>query len=194
LYLPIFPAFAQALYPRKQNPGSCGVVAILEVIVKFANQELCYTPPEPSLAPLKAGFGLRQGSCSMENFELAELVFDSAAQGNTAGVRASAAIARQLLYKAGSVCIDMHMQPKPGSDSVVLIGQLLDSKRPDQGIKDTPVRLLCDGDTISHQKTNHVGEFEFGIEPLNHLQLAFGIAGRKTVIVPVPDTKTASIS
>ena len=128
----------------------------------------------------------KQSRASDEKFEVAELVFDSAEQGKRDGVRGSAAVARQLLYQAGSVCIDMCMQPRPGSEEVVLIGQLLDSNRPDHGIKDIPVRLLQDGDTISRKTTNHVGEFEFGIEAPQDLELAFGIAGRRTVIVPVP--------
>lgn len=124
-----------------------------------------------------------------EEVEVAEIVFDSANQPPVAGVRATVAVARQLLYRAGSVCIDMCMQPKPGSDAVVLIGQLLDSQRQDHGIKDIPVHLLCDGDTISRKTTNHVGEFEFGIETPVDLQLAFGIAGHRKLIVPIPGLK-----
>lgn len=125
-----------------------------------------------------------------EEFEVAELVFDSARQPLVAGVRATAAVARQLLYRAGSVCIDMCMHPKPGSDAIVLIGQLLDSKRQDHGIKDIPVHLICDGDTISRKTTNQVGEFEFGIETPLELQLSFGIAGRRKLIVPIPGVKS----
>lgn len=123
--------------------------------------------------------------------EVAELMFDSAKEAVVIeGTRGSAAIARQLLFQAGSVCIDMCMQPKPGSDAVVLIGQLLDSKHPDHGIKDISVQLLCEGNTISHKKTNDVGEFEFGIECPQDLQLAFRIAGRRKLIVPLPSNKT----
>jgi hypothetical protein len=133
----------------------------------------------------------RQSQFLQEEFELAELVFDSAKQGNAvAGIRGSVAIARQLLYQAGSVCIDMCMQPTPGSDVVVLIGQLLDSKRPDHGIKDIPVHLLCEGNAISRKTTNDVGEFEFGIESPQELQLSFGITGRRKLIVPIPSSKT----
>ena len=126
-------------------------------------------------------------SNSVEEIEVAELVFDSAKQAAAVeGTRSTAAVARQLLFQAGSVCIDMCVQPKPGSEAVVLIGQLLDSRHPDHGIKDIPVQLLCDGNTISKKKTNEVGEFEFGIECPQDLQLAFGIAGRRKLIVSLP--------
>ena len=125
-----------------------------------------------------------------EEFEIAELMFDSAAQAVTAeGTRGSTGIARQLLFQAGSVCIDMCMQPKLGSEAVVLIGQLLDSKHPDHGIKNISVQLLCEGNAISHKKTNDMGEFEFGIEGPQDLQLAFGIAGRRKLIVPLPSSR-----
>ncbi|HSS97803.1 MAG TPA: hypothetical protein VLK33_12270 [Terriglobales bacterium] len=118
---------------------------------------------------------------------VAELIFDSATQaGATEGTRGTAPIARQLLFQAGTLCIDMCVQPKPGSDAVVLIGQLLDSRHPDHGIKDIPVQLLCEGTAISNIKTNEVGEFEFGIECPQDLQLSFGITGRRKLVVPLP--------
>ena len=51
--------------------------------------------------------------------------------------------------------------------------------------------LLCQGDTVSRARTNDVGEFDFGITALDHLQLVFGIEGSRTIIVPVPDGESA---
>ncbi len=125
-------------------------------------------------------------SCTMKS-EQANLVFDSALQTAGTDVRSGSVSGRQLLYKAGNVCIDMHMQSQLGSDSVVLIGQLLDSDRPSQGLPDIPVLLLCEGDTISSQTTNSFGEFDFGIETPHNLQLVFGIGQRRPLIVSMPD-------
>src|ERR1700680_2068457 len=114
-------------------------------IVKFTKKEDEYAPPESSVRMVEASFSVRQFmSTRTEKFELATLVFDSSQVALTAGVRGGYASARQLLYKSGSVCIDMRMQPKPGSDSVVLMGQLLDSTSPAHGIGDVPVSLLCE--------------------------------------------------
>ena len=137
-------------------------------------------------------FANQPQSWAREEFDVAELVFDSDQHSPAAGVRGSATIARQLVYRVGSICIDMCMQPKPGSDAMVLIGQLLDSKHPDHGIGDIPVHLLCEGGMISRKRTNTVGEFEFGIESPQALQLSFGIAGRRKLIVPLPSTKDNS--
>jgi hypothetical protein len=124
---------------------------------------------------------------SRPRMERAELVFDNMF-ALTAGSRSGAGSARQLLYRSGRVCIDMHIQPKLGSLSAILTGQLLDSKRPNHILRDVPVSLVSEGGAVSHKKTNEVGEFDFGIEALKNLQLVFGIGKRKMVVVAVPAT------
>jgi hypothetical protein len=158
-------------------------------VMKFAKKEARYAPPESSIRVVEASFAMRQlMSARTEKFELAMLVFDSSQVRTViAGVRGGYAAARQLLYKSGSVCIDMRMQPNPGSDSVMLMGQLLDSSRPAQGIGDIPVSLLCEGDTLSRKTTNQVGEFEFGFGADRDVQLVFGMGESRLLVVPVPN-------
>jgi hypothetical protein len=120
--------------------------------------------------------------------EIASLVFDSVQSPAPDGIRSASPSARQLLYRSGSVCIDMRLQPKPGTDSVVLVGQLLDSASPTHGMSDVAVTLVSEGDTVACKKTNNFGEFDFGFETLHHSQLVFGIGRSKTIVVPVPDT------
>lgn len=158
-------------------------------VMKFAKKEAQYAPPESAIRLVEASFAMRQLMVARtEKFELAMLVFDSSqVAAVTAGVRGGYAAARQLLYKSGTVCIDMRMQPKPGSDSVVLMGQLLDSSRPAHGIGDVPVSLLCEGDTLSRKTTNQVGEFEFGFGARHDVQLVFGIGESRLLVVPVPN-------
>lgn len=131
---------------------------------------------------------------SAETPEIASLVFDSALSPAPDGIRGTLPSARHLLYKSGSVCIDMRLQPKPGTDSVVLIGQLLDSASPTHGMGDVAVSLVCEGDTVACKKTNNFGEFDFGFETLHHSQLIFGIGKSKTIVVPVPDTGFEAVS
>lgn len=120
--------------------------------------------------------------------EMASLVFDSSSLPAPDGIRGASPSARQLLYRSGSVCIDISLQPKPGTDSVVLIGQLLDSASPNRGMSDVAVSLVSEGDTVACKKTNNFGEFDFGFETLHRSQLIIGIGGFKTIVVPVPDT------
>ncbi len=160
--------------------------------MQLANREKSYEPPAWAVLAVKASFGARKGIPSRQGtLELAKLLFDSALQPAMAGVRGTASISRQLLYKSGSVCIDMRMQPKPGSDSMVLMGQLMDSAKPNQGMSGIAVSLLCKGDTVSRGRTNDVGEFDFGMTAHSQLQLVFGIGDRRTIVVPVPDGDSA---
>jgi len=158
----------------------------------IAKVQNAFEPPAWAVEAVNISFALRKVvPMAAGKLELAKLLFDSALQPITVGVRGSSPVVRQLLYKSGSVCIDMRMQPKPGSDSVVIMGQLLDSAKPDHGVSGIPVSLLCQGDTISRGKTNDVGEFDFGITALDHLQLVFGIGNSRTIVVPVPDGESA---
>jgi hypothetical protein len=159
--------------------------------VDITSLESRFAPPADAVRAVNDSFALHKVvSFQGSNYELANLVFDNALQPVAAGVRGSTAVVRQLLYRSGSVCIDMRMQPKPGSDAVVLMGQLMDSSKPNHGIGGIPVSLLSQGATVSRHRTNNVGEFDFGISALNHVQLVFGMADNRTIIVPVPDGKS----
>lgn len=162
--------------------------ATWEKVMNLGNRENSCEPPSWVVQAVNASFALRKAIPARQStLEFAKLLFDSALQPAMAGVRGTASIVRQLLYKSGSVCIDMRMQPKPGSDSMVLIGQLLDSEKPDQGMSGISVSLLCKGDTVSLGKTNDVGEFDFGITVHSQLQVVFGIGDKRTIVVPVPE-------
>ncbi len=174
------------------NEGCAKCLKNIEIwrqVMKFAKKEAQYAPPESSIRMVEASFAMRQlVSARAEKFELAMLIFDSSQVATvTAGVRGGYASARQLLYKSGSVCIDMRMQPKPGSDSMVLMGQLLDSSQPAHGIRDVSVSLISEGDTLSRKTTNQVGEFEFGFGAVRDVQLVFGMGESRLLVVPVPN-------
>jgi hypothetical protein len=150
-------------------------------------QNRCGAPAEALLDGGKAGSLIEEKlrSAGLE-IEEAELVFDSARQATGTAVRSGVACARQLLYRSGSVCIDMHIQPTLGSVSATLTGQLLDSKKQNRAMRDVPVSLLRSGDMISYKKTNAGGEFNFGVDALQDLQLAFDIRKHKMLVVAVP--------
>jgi hypothetical protein len=177
------------------NDGCSKCQKIVETwrhVMDIAKVQNAFEPPAWAVEAVNSSFTLRKVvPMTAGKLELARLLFDSALQPLTVGVRGSSPVVRQLLYKSGSVCIDMRMQPKPGSDSVVIMGQLLDSAKPDHGVSGIPVSLLCQGDTVSRGKTNEVGEFDFGITALDHLQLVFGIGDSRTIVVPVPDGDSA---
>jgi hypothetical protein len=176
---------------RKHLDEGCSkcmkTMEIWRQIVRQTKHRAVFEPPAWAVEAAQASFALRNViPFPTGKLELAMLVSDSALQPAAAGVRGSYPV-RQLLYKSGSICIDMRMQPRPGSNSMVLMGQLLDSANPDHGLGGVPVSLLGAGGTVKRNKTNDVGEFDFGIDALKHMQLVFGMGKRRTIIVPVPD-------
>jgi hypothetical protein len=163
-------------------------LALWRPLVQFAKQEINQQPPESVVRLVKASFGMqRLAVAEGGEISIATLVFDSARQALAMGVRNTAPCARQLLFRSGSFCIDMRIQPRPGSDDVVLVGQLMDSLQPSRGISGVPVRLLRAGDTVSRKKTDDFGEFDFGFETPHDVQLAFGLKNHRTLLVAVPD-------
>ena len=159
-------------------------------VVELANRETGCEPPAWAIRAVNASFAVHKAvRRPTERLELATLLLDSMLQPAVAGVRGTPAVARQLLYKAGSLCIDMRLQTKPGSDSMVLVGQLLDSTKPDHGISGIPVSLIAKGGKVVKGKTNKVGEFDFGITSFGQIHLVFGMGKSRTIIVPVPNAK-----
>lgn len=151
-------------------------------------------PPKSALRAVKAGFAIRKVvSFPSGRLDLATLQFDSDHQPLAAGMRGGHATARQLLFKSGSVCIDMRMEPTPGSETMVLIGQLLDSMKPGNGISGIPVSLLSKGDTLSRKQTNEAGEFDFGLEARSEMQLVFGIGDSRTIVVSLPESERREV-
>lgn len=161
--------------------------------MEFTNRERGVNPPVHALDLVARSFaGHPSNSLQGEECELVQLVFDSASQLAAPGLRATSSVVRQLLYRAGDVCIDMRMQPRLGSESTFLIGQLLKSSQPEHGLSGIPVSLLREGKTLSLARTNDVGEFDFNIVDCgSEMQLVVGMAERRKIVVPLPTTEKA---
>ena len=65
-----------------------------------------------------------------EKWSLASLLFDSFSQPLLAGVRSSAAIARQVVYEAEGLTVDLRFDRLVPSGKVSAVGQILDSRVP----------------------------------------------------------------
>jgi hypothetical protein len=163
-------------------------LAVWRRIMKLAQHDRNEQAPASSIHMVKASFGMRNfGLAKAGKLELATLVMDSMQPTPAYGIRGSFPAARQLLYRAGTVCIDLHIRPKPGSEEVVLVGQLMDSMKPAKCMSNVPVALLQHGNSVSSKKTNDLGEFDFGFETPEDVHLAFGLDNR-TLVVPIPDS------
>jgi CheY-like chemotaxis protein len=122
----------------------------------------------------------------------AQLVFDSFLQPMPAGVRGVAQLtARQLLYQSGSLMADLWLEPQTDSNSLALVGQIVDSSRPDCHFGSTPVVLHgCKG-PIALATTNKFGEFHFNFDFEPSVTLEIEVRGNHWVSVALPGLQWA---
>jgi hypothetical protein len=134
-----------------------------------AQREAGYEPPEATLRTVKAMYAIHGRPAGRAAF--AELLFDSFRAPLQAGVRSSAADARQLLYGSGDHRIDLRLEPQVDSEKISLVGQLLNSADPARALDAVPVTLLKGRKVVAESATNRFGEFHFDVELEENLQL-----------------------
>jgi hypothetical protein len=132
---------------------------------------------------VKAHFGFTHAAG--RKVSVFELLFDSFAQPLAAGARASVASARQLLYRVGTVYVDMRVDTEGNSDRASLVGQMLDSAKPGHPVAGVPVVLLEGQKNITSTSSNDNGEFQLQFEVKNNLRLAVAVDQENPVYLPI---------
>ncbi len=141
-----------------------------------AAEEMPVLPP-----PRRAGPGFRERLAAS-----VALVFDSFRQPELAGVRASGATARQLLYKAGRYTIRVQVEPGSASDRLCIVGQILDEQDPAAALRDIAVRATRGNRTLGRTHTNGMGEFHLEPDASEKLQLCVDVPEIGTFTVESP--------
>src|SRR3989442_12434052 len=95
--------------------------------------------------------------------------------------------ARQMLYRADPYQLDLEIEATPGTNRLVVTGQLLDLSRPDVVGRDVPVMLSNRRGKVIHAVTNQFGEFRGEIQNSGDLDLAFPGPKEKQSPISVPD-------
>jgi hypothetical protein len=113
--------------------------------------------------------------------QIAEMVFDSFRQPLPEGVRNVGPRARQVLCQAGNFAVDLRLDS--GADRGSLVGQVLDSTRPDQGIAGAPVTLFMSESRVSKTVTNKFGEFMFEFASPNQLRLLIEMEEDRPIVI-----------
>jgi hypothetical protein len=172
-------------------PKCSKTVRMWRKVLEFATREASYQPPKSVIRSVKEAFAQhtrRPGS--RRQAMVASLVFDSFRQPMPAGIRASHPHARQLLYSIGDYMVDLRVQ---GSlKRVSLVGQVLNSSKPQEALKCLPVVLLREDQPLTQSITSPLGEFEFEFEPVKDLRLAIGLDSESSLLVPLQDVKPPS--
>ena len=127
---------------------------------KSAQSDSAMEPPEAAIRSVKGAFGIHGPRRRKAGIRaVAELLFDSAMSPAQAGVRSSAAAARQLLFGLGTYRIDLHLEPQFDSERVAVVGQVLHSLNPHEGMGALPVALVRGRKVVAETTTTPFGEF-----------------------------------
>jgi CheY-like chemotaxis protein len=119
--------------------------------------------------------------------DAAHVVFDSFLEPMPAGVRSGSQLpARQLVYRSGSLMADLWLEPQTDSPNLALVGQIVDSDRPDRQFDLIPVVLHGPKGRIAHATTNKFGEFHFNFDFEPSVTLEIEVPGNHWVSVALP--------
>jgi CheY-like chemotaxis protein len=116
----------------------------------------------------------------------ARLIFDTFQDALCAGVRNAPVRSRHLLYAAGTLQVDLWIEPRAGSDHVTVTGQILDTALPDRRYSSVPIALQgCDG-VVANTTSNEFGEFhlDFDFEPGVSLDIKMNPTSLVTLSLP----------
>ena len=116
-----------------------------------------------------------------------ELLFDSSAQPLPPGARAAAVSSRQLLYRIGSVYIDMEVGLDSDGERALVVGQMLDSSRPGHPVAGIPVTLVDRGRNVARTSSNDNGEFRVVFEAKENPRLSVAVGRKNPVRLPITD-------
>ena len=117
----------------------------------------------------------------------ARLIFDSFLEPAPAGIRTSQLAGRRIVYQADSLMVDLLLEP-PQTDSrrISLVGQLLDSAKPERQLDILSVALQGPTGPIAVASANKFGEFhfEFGLEQNVNLEIETAADQWISVVLP----------
>lgn len=158
-------------------------------VSEFASSESQFTPPAGLVRTIKLALPAGNSSPATSRIrEFATLVFDSFQNPLPVGVRGTQMTARQLLYKAGPVLIDMRLESLDESGRCSLIGQVVRSEKDREGMSDLSVHLLRGQNELANTHTNSLGEFALEYEAAWDLQVALEVSPVKDVYIPLEGT------
>jgi len=145
----------------------------------MAFAEQAYSAPDNLVRLAKLEFTARQ-EFQAEKWTLANVLFDSLSRPLLAGVRSSGAIARQVVYEAEGLTVDLRFDVVVPSGRVSAIGQILDNQTPHELLTGSPVVVWTEkGQLVATATANAYGEFHLEFEAHDDLRLTARVGGRR---------------
>jgi hypothetical protein len=168
---------------------SSGVVdsEILELIERY---DLSHLPQEKVLSRLWSTLEdlvVSPTLCKVapRNIQVARLLFDSFLTPSLAGVRSLHTSGRHFSYEHNNITIDVLVDVQPGSERISLMGQVLDSTRPQARKENLAVVLTAKSGTLARTTTNRWGEFNLQFQFAENVSLEIRMGERSWISVPL---------
>jgi len=117
---------------------------------------------------------------------VARLISDSFRDPLPAGVRGLHDGSRRLLYAAGSLRVDLLIEPDPSSSRLALAGQILDAAKPDRRFDGVPVSLQGRKGPVAQATAEEFGEFHLDFKFESNVSLEIRIDETNCITVPLP--------
>ena len=159
-------------------------VSLWQKVSKTAVAEASYQPSLDTVRLAKAAFAA-SGSAQKkkESQSLIEVLFDSFLQPAVVGARSVVIGTRQMLYRADPYQIDIQIEPKQGSNRLVITGQLLDLSNPGVIGRDIQVTLSNHRGHSVIASTNQFGEFSGEVENSGDLELSIPGHAEEPIVI-----------
>jgi hypothetical protein len=157
-------------------------------LLRCADREAGYEPPESAVSAAKTAYVSAEPARWLPRLaHFARLVFDSFSHPELAMVRASAESSRRLLHELEPFAIDLRLESDPVRKHTSLMGQVLNSRHPDELTTGIDVVLLSGEKVVKRTTANAEGEFELDFGPENDLQLFINIRGHRAIGIILPE-------
>src|SRR5580692_11759766 len=156
-------------------------VSLWQKVSKTAAAQASYQPSQDAVRLAKAAYvvsGLKK-----ESHGLIEVLFDSFLQPAVAGARSVVIGTRQMLYRADPYHIDIQIEPKQGSNRLLITGQLLDLSNPGIIGRDIQVTLSNHRGHSVIASTNQFGEFSGEVENSGDLELSIPGHAEEPIVI-----------
>jgi hypothetical protein len=148
-------------------------VSLWQRVSKTAAADASYQPSAETVRLAKAAFATTGVARPQKKSQSPiEVLFDSFLQPAVAGARSIVIGTRQMLYRADPYQIDIQIEPQPGSNRLVITGQLLDLSHPGVIGRDIQVTLSNRRGNTVRAATNQFGEFSGELENSGDLELS----------------------
>jgi archaeosine-15-forming tRNA-guanine transglycosylase len=145
--------------------------------------------PAASVRTVKGAFALHRPRKHSRLQQFATLLFDSLLAPVPEGVRAATITTggsiRQMLFRSGSLVVDLRLTPQAGTSQMILVGQVLNLSRESVGSPAVRVVLERGRGPLAAAVANEFGEFVLEYVEKDDLRLRLEVLGQRPLFIPL---------